>query len=151
MKTSTQNTCQRPFDEAMFTGYLDHMLSQAESQKIRIHLEDCPECRCLHDELALLRQTALATRFEAPADEAWPELPKTTGSRFSLSLGWTLLCAWLIVTATWTAWRYFQQAENPLEVFLYFGLPGGLGLLFLSVLIDRLQDLKTDRYRGVHR
>ena len=56
----------------------------------------------------------------------------------------------MVVTGL-AAWRFITQAGDPLEIFLALGLPGGLLLLFVSVLMDRLRDLKTDRYRGVHR
>ena len=93
----------------------------------------------------------MTTRFEAPDDDEWPELPQTRPSLFSRSLGWTVLVAWLLVVTVLALWRFLSQNDNPLEVFLVLGLPGGLLLLFFSVLLDRLRALKTDRYRGVHR
>ena len=145
------NDCKRPFDEALLTGYLDDALPQAQAQRVRLHLEECDSCRKFYDELSTLRQAALTTRFAEPEDEAWPELPQTRPSWFGRFAGWSLLIVWLVVTVSVSLWRYLQAAEDPLEVFMTLGLPGAIFLLFLSVLFDRLQDLKTDRYRGVHR
>ena len=56
-----------------------------------------------------------------------------------------------VVITVYALWRFFADTGDPLEIFLVLGLPGGFVLLFLSVLIDRLRELKTDRYRGVQR
>ena len=141
--------CTRSFDEAFLTGYLDNVLPQAEAQKVRLHLEDCASCRTLYEELAALREAARETSFRAP--ETWPELPKTVLGRMSRSVGWILLGAWLVVVSALALWRLLAQSGDPLETFLVLGLPGAFVLLFFSVLLDRLYELKNDRYRNVHR
>jgi predicted anti-sigma-YlaC factor YlaD len=143
-------TC-RSFDESLLTGYLDHALPQGEAQRIRVHLEDCDECRQLYEDLRRLREATRSTTFAEPKDEEWPELPKTAASRVSRSLGWLMMTAWLIVTSVFALWRFLSETGDPLEIFLVLGLPGAFLLLFLSVLLDRLRELETDRYRGVRR
>lgn len=143
--------CTRSFDEELITGYLDGALPQVQSQKVRLHVEDCGACRTLLEELRTLRETAMSTRFHGPAEDEWPELPRTVPSNLSRKMGWVVVIAWLVVVTGLAAWRFITQAGDPLEIFLALGLPGGLLLLFVSVLMDRLRDLKTDRYRGVHR
>lgn len=146
-----QNPCTRPFDETLLTGHLDGALPQAQSQRVRLHLEDCPTCRTLVEEMATLRETALSTRFVQPEEEHWPELPQTRASWLGRFSGWTLLIAWLVVVCGLALWNFLSQTGDPLEIFLVLGLPGALALLFLSVLADRLRELKTDRYRGIQR
>lgn len=143
--------CTRSFDEELISGYLDGALPQVQSQKVRLHVEDCGACQNLLGELRTLRETAMSTRFKSPADDEWPELPRTVPSNLSRKMGWVVLIAWLLVVTGLALWRFLTQAGDPLEIFLALGLPGGLLLLFVSVLMDRLRDLKTDRYRGVHR
>ncbi|MCG8455435.1 MAG: zf-HC2 domain-containing protein [Holophagales bacterium] len=139
------------FDEELLSGYLDGTLSQREAQRARLHLEENAESRRLFAEMRALRQSALETRFSPPEDRDWPELPKTRSSRLSRSLGWLLLVVWLVVVSGLALWRFLSQTGDPLEIFLVLGLPGAFVLLFLSVLLDRLKDLTTDRYRDVHR
>ena len=141
----------QPFDEELLSGYLDGTLSHRELQRVRLYLESDPETRRIYEELRALRQTALSTRFVPPPAEEWPELPKTTGSRLTRSVGWMLLVSWLLVVSGLSLWRFLSQTGDPLEIFLVLGLPGAFALLFLSVLFDRLRSLKTDRYRDVHR
>ncbi len=143
--------CDRAFDEELISGYIDGALPQMQAQSVRLHVEDCGTCRNLLEELETLRETAKSTRFKGPEEDEWPELPKTRPGRFSRSLGWVLLIAWLLAVSALALWRFLTQAGNPLEIFLVLGLPGGVLLLFVAVLMDRLRELKADRYRGVHR
>ncbi len=144
-------SCARPFDEELLSGYLDGALPQAASQRVRVHLEDCGDCKRLLAEMKTLREAARSTHFEVPAESEWPELPQGRMSWLSRSLGWTVLIAWALVVTAIALWRFLSNHDDPLEIFLTLGLPGGLVLLFVSVFLDRLRDLKTDRYRGVHR
>lgn len=144
-------TCNRSFDEEQISGYLDHALPQVQAQRVRIHLEDCSDCRALYEQMRSLRETARSTRFQPAAEDSWPEMPHTRSGFFSRSLGWLVLVAWLLTISGYALWQFLSASANPFEIFLVLGLPGALLLLFLSVLLDRLRDLKTDRYRGVHR
>ena len=141
-----------PFDEELLSGFLDATLPHREMQRVRILLEENPEHRKLLNEMRLLRESALSTRFEPPAEDSWPELPQTRSSMFSRTLGWILLCSWLVVVTGLALWKFLSQSGDPLEVFLVLGMPGAFFLLFCSVLIDRLKALRDDRYhRDVHR
>lgn len=146
-----RQTCSRPFAEELFSGYLDGSLPQQRAQHVRLHLEDCPRCNALYEEMKELREATLSTTFRVPPDDVWPELPTTPGSRWTRSLGWIVTLVWLIAVLIIALWRFASQAGDPLEIFLVLGLPGGFALLFLSVALDRFRDLKTDRYRGVKR
>lgn len=144
-------SCTRSFDEEQLSGYLDGALPQASAQRVRIHLEDCADCAQLHTEMKTLREAARSTHFEVPAESEWPELPQGGPSWLSRSLGWTVLISWALALTAIVLWGYLSGHHDPWELFRDLGLPVGLVLLFVSVLLDRLKDLKTDRYRGVHR
>ena len=139
------------FDEELLSGFLDGTLSHREMQRVRLLIESNQEAKRVFREMQALRETALSTRFIAPDDEAWPELPATRMSRASRSIGWLLICSWLAVVTVLALWRFLSQTGDPLEIFLVLGLPGGFVLLFISVLLDRLRHLPNDRYRNVHR
>lgn len=143
--------CGRNFDEALLTGYLDGILTQAEDQRVRLHLDDCAECRGLLDEMRETREATMTTRFELPSDDQWSEAPRGLASRLSFGLGWTLLLVWfvgmlgLVVGLIWQ-----DQMPRGLKLLLFGGLIGG-GLLLLSVVIDRLRVLPRDPYRRVEK
>jgi predicted anti-sigma-YlaC factor YlaD len=141
--------CPTGFDEPQLSGYLDRELTQAETQRVRLHLEDCPSCRALLADLAGVRAASRATPFRPPPDDQWDERPRTAASFLARRVGWTLVVAWLAAVAAYALWQLATAPEG-LEVKLaVFSIVAGPVLLFLSVLFDRLRTLRTDRYRRV--
>jgi anti-sigma factor RsiW len=143
--------CGRRFDEELLTGYLDQALTQGERQLVERHLEDCVECRAVVDELGAVRRAARGTTFVVPADEQWRELPRTAGSRLLRLGGWGLLLAWLGLVGGLVVVELARAGMPAWERLLLGGGIAAVLLLLLSVLLDRLHDLKTDRYRRVQR
>jgi hypothetical protein len=66
-------------------------------------------------------------------------------------VGWAILIAWLAGLVGYGTWQLVRSPENLGEKLLVFGLWLGFGLVFLSVLLDRLKVMKTDRYRRVEK
>lgn len=139
-----------PIDDVLLSGYLDGTLSQLEQQRVRLVLEQNAELRLEYRELCLLRETALATRFVLPEIE-WPELPQSLPSRYSRLAGWLLVVGWILLLVVVGLHELWSGHHGWLEILLFLGLPGGLVLLFFSVLLDRLKSLKTDRYCEIER
>lgn len=138
-------------DESLLSGYLDGTLSQLESQRVRIGLEADEELRQTFRQLRLLREAALATRFAPPDEIAWAELPQSLPASYSRLAGWLLVIGWVLLLAVVGLGELWSGHHGWLEIVLFLALPGGLVLLFFSVLLDRLKSLKTDRYCGVER
>lgn len=143
--------CPLDFDESFISGYIDGQLTQADDQRVRIHLEDCATCRALEDELVELREVTMGTEFNKPPDDQWNELPQSGGSTLIRGLGWTLAIAWMLIMTGWGLWLSWSEAESHMLRFLIFGGLGATVLLFLSVLLDRLCAAKTDPYREVRK
>jgi predicted anti-sigma-YlaC factor YlaD len=143
--------CRSGFDQTLLSGHLDSELTQADNQRVRLHLEDCTECRALMQDLLDNREAAMATPFPVPLDEEWQEAPRATGSKGLRLAGWVLVTVF-VVGAGGMAIRGLLAGEGQwFEKLLISSLLGGGTLLFLSVLLDRVKALKTDRYRGVNK
>ncbi len=143
--------CGRSFDEALLTGYLDGVLTQADDQRVRLHLEDCAGCRRLIDEMREAREATMTTRFELPTDDQWNEAPRGLASRLSFGLGWILLLIWAVGMLGLVVGHLWSEAMPLTEKLLLFGGISGGALLLLSVLIDRLKAMRNDPYRRVER
>ena len=141
--------CQRPFDEALLTGYLDQVLTQEDEQRVRLHLEDCAGCRSLVDDLSEMREVTMTTQFEVPTDDQWSEAPRGPASGLAFGLGWLILIIWLVGVSGFAIGHLWSGPETLTEKLLAFGAISGFVLIFLSVLIDRIRAARTDRYRGV--
>ena len=143
--------CESTFDESMLSGFVDSELTQADNQRVRLHLAECLSCRRLVDDLRQIREAAMTTDFPVPTDEEWREEPRSAGSHWFRRVGWILVLAWLLGAAALAVFGFFQGAGTWYEKAFVVALVGGGLLLFLSVLIDRLQALKSDRYGRVQK
>jgi len=139
------------FDEALLSGYLDGELTQADRQRVRLHLEDDAAARELVDEMRRIREAARSTDLPAPLDEEWDESPRTAGSRWFRRSGWILVVGWAVVLVGLATWGLFAGPDSWWQKLLAGALVGGPVLLFLSVLTDRMQVMKHDRYRRVEK
>lgn len=139
----------RPFDESLLSGYLDGELTQAEAQRVRIRLENDPEARRLYEEMRQMRDATLSTEFKLPDDSQWDERPRGGLSLLSRRLGWLLVVVWLVGFTAFGLWQLATTPEVLWAKLFVFGAVSGFGLLFLSVLLDRLRAAPGDRYRRV--
>jgi len=145
------NTPDATFDDSMLSGYLDGELTQSEHQRVRLRLEDDADARRLLEQMREIRQAARSTELPAPTAEEWREAPRTPGSRWLRRSGWLLICSWAVVLAALAVWGLVASPGPWWEKTLAAAIVGGPLLLFLSVLIDRLEVLKSDRYRRVEK
>jgi len=137
----------------LLSAYLDGELTQADRQRVRLYLESSEECRRELEELAKVKQLTAELRFQGPPDELMDELERRLAVRGPRRLGWGLLCAALAVLTIYLVVSYvqhFQWPGNPLE-WLAIAALGGILLVFLSVLWQRLLERPYDRYRKVKR
>jgi len=151
MSAETRTECGRRFGEELLSGYLDGVLAQGDRQRVELHLENCADCRALVDQLGGMRLAARGTAFLVPADEQGREPPTSVPSRALRLGGWTLLLSWVALMAGLAVVEVLRSGMPVWERLALLGGAGAFLLLLLSVLLDRLHDLKTDRYTQVHK
>ena len=135
----------------MLSAFLDDELTQAESQRVRLHLEDCADCRQSLEELQALHETAQAIEFPAPDRDEIDQLEAALSVRGPRLVGWTLI---LIAGAIWVGYAVYRLVTQPsvdFEELLLAGTVIGFLLLLVSVLRQRLLELPHDRYRRVRK
>ena len=143
--------CPASFNETLLSGFLDDELTQAGEQRVRIHIEDCRHCRDLLDGLRELREATMSTEFRKPDDNQWDERPTGVISRVARGSGWLVAIVWAVAVSCFALWQVLQAPANLAERLMVFGGLSALGLLFLSVLLDRIRSARTDPYREVKR
>jgi len=145
------NACPNRFDETLISGHLDGELTQADEQRVRIHLEDCDVCRTSYEELLELREATMTTQLDQPRDLQWDEKPQGLFSSLSRGFGWIILVVWALGTTGFALWQLATGPEGLVEKLIVFGGLFGIGLLFASILVDRLRAARTDPYREVQK
>jgi predicted anti-sigma-YlaC factor YlaD len=143
--------CPARFDETLISGHLDGELTQATEQKVRVHLEDCEHCRAVLSDLRTLREATMSTGFHKPDDTQWNERPRGGLSLIARGGGWIIAVVWAVFFAVYALWHLWSGTANLVERLLVFGGLSALALLFISVLLDRLQIAGRDPYREVEK
>jgi anti-sigma factor RsiW len=71
--------------------------------------------------------------------------------RLTRPVGWILFLAGLAVWLAYAVYAFLTGPEAMWEKLTIGAVVIGVGMLFLSVVVDRLRDLKTDPYREIQR
>ena len=119
--------CGRGFEGALLSGYLDGALTQADEQRVRVHLEDCGTCRAQVEQMRRFREVIMSTKFDVPPDDQWSEQPRSTASRLSFGAGWTIVAVWALALGGYAAWELWTSDE-PLAGKLVVLLPGSVSV-----------------------
>ena len=147
-------TCQDYKDLMM--AYLDDELDQEQRRAFEQHLASCQECtRELEDFKRLKKLTDSVTLIE-PEDRIWQQYWGNVYNRIERGLGWILFSVAAILLTIYGGFRLIEtiiedQTVGALLKVALLVLVGGLAILFVSVLRERLYFWKKDRYRDVRR
>ena len=139
------------FNETLLSGFLDEALTQQEAQRVRLHLETCSGCAETLEHLKTLREDTMRSTFATPPDDQWDERPRGALSATSFGLGWAIVIAWIVGIAGFTLGQLWSSPESLVEKLIIFSALAAVALLLLSVLIDRLKRLGSDRYRRIEK
>ena len=136
--------------EELLTGYLDGELTQQESQRVAVHIEQCEDCRKTLRQLQQLQQAVQETQYPNLEQEKLETMMNDLTSKSLQGIAWFALSAGLAMIIAFAVYAFWIDTGMPwyhkLAMSLIWG--GGIGL-FVSVLRQRLIALKTDKYRRV--
>lgn len=135
---------------SLLSAYLDDELTQAESQRVRLHLEECSGCRQQALELERLKRMTAELVFPDPPEQEMEELERRLSVRAPRRLGWMLFCGGAVALLIYSLVMALLHWRPPTVREILGGMVVvGLLLLFFSVLRQRLLELPHDRYRSV--
>ncbi len=138
--------------QSLLSAYLDGELTQADNQRVRLHLEDCGECRTALEQMTTLQRLTAEIRFPEPPDDLMEALGRSVSVEAPRRLGWGLILAALAACVVYLAIQALRHLRGPSFIELVAGaVVAGFVLLFLSVLRQRWLERPHDRYRKVRR
>jgi hypothetical protein len=126
------------------------MLVLADSQRVRIHLEECADCREQVAQLERLKRLTGELVFPDPPEEKMEQLARRLSVRATRGLGWILICGGAVALLLYSLVMALLHWRPPtFREVLCGAVVIGFLLLFFSVLRERWLELPHDRYRSV--
>lgn len=147
-------TCQDHKDLMM--AYLDEELNEEQRRAFEEHLASCPDCTKDLAEFRQLKQMTDGVAFVEPEERVWHEYWDHVYNRVERGTGWVLFSVAAIALLLYGGFLLIETIiEDPaVSVLLKAGLLallGGLVVLFVSVLRERIFFWSRDRYKDVRR
>ena len=144
-----QKTIDQHVGELM-SGFVDGELTQKERQQVTLHCKQCVTCQENLDSLRALRERIGNSKLSELGEDKWREKMDDPTVQTTRSIGWILFIAgWVIIGGIGLFAFLFASDISIGMKFLLVAIYGGLGLLFFSVLRQRVIEHKTDKYKDV--
>jgi len=140
--------------DVLISGYIDGELDEEQRQRLEAWMARDPAVR---REIESMQRLVVGTNRALHAPEVpreqWDRFMDDVYNRLEQKTGWWLLGAGVGVLVLWGVVLYIREPWASAYVKVLLATPvAGLGLLFVSVLRQRLLARQTDRYsREIHR
>lgn len=128
--------------------YLDGELTPERARAVEEALERSTELR---RELVLFRSMKEDLREIGARMSTQETVWQAVSRRLTRAVGWVLFLVGALVWISYGVFTYLTGADALWEKVAVSAVVIGLGMLLLSALVDRYEDLKTDPYREIQR
>ena len=134
----------------LLSGYIDGELNQQERQRVDVHCDACEQCRNERDELRRLREQVGQSRLSEYGEDKWRESMNDVTVKASRGFGWLLMIGGVLAAVGVGVFEFVTDPGIETYAKVIAGaVYGGLAILFISVLRQRLIERKTDKYKDV--
>ena len=137
--------------ENMLSAYLDGELTQAEQQRVRIHLENSPAAQEELRQLRTLKKATSELAFHPPPDDRMDALEQRLSVKAPRRLGWVLFVIGAVACVLYSGYLFATSDMYWVRKGIFGSIHVGLLLVLASVARQRILELPHDRYRGVKR
>lgn len=143
-------SCNRMETDGM--RYLDGEMSGDERTEFERHIASCGECRAGMREMAALDRLTGMLTVRDPMDDFWERYWKRIFRRLERRTGWILFILGAVMIAGWQLYRVIADFGRITfgKVALVVFAAGAL-ILLVSVIRERVNQYRTDRYRDIIR
>lgn len=135
---------------ALLSGFVDGELTQQQRQFVSLHCEDCETCREELGRLKEVRERVGKAVLSEAGEDKWRETMDDSSVQMTRGIGWLIFILGLLAIAGIGLFAFIFSNDMSIGMKLIFvGIYGGLALLLISVLRQRLIESKTDKYKDV--
>ncbi len=135
----------------MLSGFIDSELTQQDRQRVQLHVDNCASCAAELDEVLAMRDRLGRARLSDRDHDVWRESMENTTVKATRGIGWFLVVGGALLGVGFGIFEFFidRSSISLFEKLIIGGVYGGMLLIFISVLRQRLIERKTDRYKDV--
>ncbi|MDC7127362.1 MAG: hypothetical protein PQJ46_17495 [Spirochaetales bacterium] len=129
---------------------IDDELEEEEIAPLMNHIESCYNCRNEYIELLKLRKKLTGIKGSAQNEEWFNALEKRPGRRFFNRIAIVLFIGSWLLLAAYTLFTFFKSPDENLFVKIVVTASAvSVIIIFITTIIDRLRESKTDKYKDV--
>jgi len=142
--------------EKLIPAYLDGELSREQKEMLEEHLGKCSHCKQELLKFKKLKEVTEEMKFVEPPEEAWGRYWTGVYNRLERGTGWILTSIGAIILIFYGVWRWLQSLiKDPhFALMVKIGIltvAGGLIILLISVIREKIFTYKRERYKEVVR
>jgi predicted anti-sigma-YlaC factor YlaD len=140
----------------LLMGYLDDEISDQERVELEKHLTECDECTKELADFENLKSITDDITLYKPEDEVFDEYWSSIYNRIERSAGWIVLSVSGMLLLFYIGFKMIEELiADPSLHWIFKGallaFIAALSVLLVSVLRERLNTRKKDRYKDVRR
>jgi hypothetical protein len=135
---------------------VDGELSTEEQREFKKFVSISSDCQREWEEYKKLKEATMQLKFTQPSEEVWDRYWLNVYNRIERGIGWILTSIGAMIVLFYGAFKAVESiiADAQLEWFVKAGILaalGGLVILLVSVVREKLMTRKTDKYKEIQR
>ncbi|RMF67031.1 MAG: FecR/PupR family sigma factor regulator [Calditrichaeota bacterium] len=142
--------------QALLMKMVDGEISATEQAEFDRYLEADPDCRKEWQQFTKLKEVTKGMKFKSPSAEVWDAYWLSVYNRLERGVAWILFTLGCVILLTYGGFKLVEAVigDPTLATVVKAGIllaVGGLVLLVVSVLREKLSMRRTDPYKEVQR
>ncbi len=140
----------------LISSYFDGELDADRKKLVEDHIRTCSECKREFDEMARFEEVMGRMELKKPPEEAWKVYWSSVYNRMERRVGWILFSVGAIIILFFAGYHLLkgiiEDVGTPLVLKVgILAVLGGLAVLFVSVLRERIFVNKRERYKEIEK
>ncbi len=140
----------------MLMGFLDNELSYEDKQQLEEHLGDCASCTTELEDFKRIKSITDNLSLFQPEDKIFSQYWSSIYNRIERSVGWILLSISGMLLIFYAGYKMVEDILKDPDVAIIFkiamiGFIAAIAVLLISVLREKLNFRKKDRYKDVRK
>ena len=133
--------------QILMSGYLDNQLTDDERLRLNAYLAESPEAQRELNRMQNLLAAASSLAVRQPPDDVWDTFLDNVYNRVERRTGWIVFTFGALILAAFGLYHFVMDPWTSALGKTLVATPAvGLGIVFISVLRQRIFVAKTDRY-----